>query len=295
MSGTPLVTVLMSVHNDRRYLAASVGSILDQSFDDFEFLIIDDGSTDGSSDVLRRTGDTRVRILTNAENVGLTRSLNVGLGHVRGRYVARMDADDIAEPMRLEWQVDAMERQPDLGLLGTGRLLIDDAGETINVARPVHGRTAVLWKMLLGNALAHPTVMIRRDVLERHQLRYDERYVTAQDYELWVRLLRYTAIDNLPEPLVRYRLRKGISQTRRAEQLANHDRIASQAIQTIVPEFRTSPPEVMHLRGRFGGFSVREQNMDPADPKWVTRYEVLRRAFESRYGTLSRSVPLKAA
>jgi glycosyltransferase involved in cell wall biosynthesis len=274
----------MSVHNDRRYLAESVGSVLDQSFDDFEFLIVDDGSTDGSSQVLRYTGDPRVRTITNARNVGLTCSLNIGLASARGKYVARMDADDIAEPMRLEWQVDAMERQPDLGLLGSGRLLIDDAGETINIARPAHGRTAVLWKMLLGNAFAHPTVMIRRDVLEHHQLRYDERFVTAQDYELWVRLLQHTAVDNLPEPLVRYRLRQGISQTRKAEQLANHDRIASQAIQTIVPEFRTSPAEVMHLRGRFGGFSVREAGMDAGEPKWVERYATLRRAFERRHG-----------
>jgi glycosyltransferase involved in cell wall biosynthesis len=274
----------MSVHNDRRYLAESVGSILDQSFDDFEFLIIDDGSTDGSSEVLRSIDDARVRLISNPQNLGLTRSLNVGLDHARGHYIARMDADDIAEPMRLEWQVDAMERRPDLGLLGTGRLLIDDDDATINIACPVHGRTAVLWKMLLGNAFAHPTVMLRRDVLERHQLRYDERFVTAQDYEFWVRVLQHTAGDNLPEPLVRYRMRQGISQTRKAEQLANHDRIACQAIRTIVPEFATSPVEVMHLRGRFGGFSVRESYMDPSEPKWVERYEALRRAFERRHG-----------
>jgi len=285
LSRTPLVTVLMSVHNDRRYLAESVGSILDQSFEDFEFLIIDDGSSDGSAEVLRSIGDSRVRLIANPQNLGLTRSLNVGLNFARGRYIARMDADDIAEPMRLEWQVDAMERQPDLGLLGTGRLLINDAGETINIARPAHGRAAVLWKMLLGNAFAHPTVMLRRDVLERHRLRYDERFVTAQDYEFWVRVLQHAAGDNLPEPLVRYRLRQGISQTRKVEQLANHDRIASQAIRTIVPEFSTSPAEVMHLRGRFGGFSVREPNMNPGEPKWIERYAALQRAFQRRHGT----------
>jgi glycosyltransferase involved in cell wall biosynthesis len=284
----------MSVHNDRRYLAQSVGSILDQTFDDFEFLIVDDGSTDGSSEVLRSTGDPRLQLITNSQNLGLTRSLNIGLNRARGRYVARMDADDIAEPMRLEWQVDAMERQPDLGLLGTGRLLMDHAGKTINIARPTQGQTAVLWKMLLGNAFAHPTVMIRRDVLERYQLRYDERFVTAQDYELWTRLLQYAAGDNIPEPLVRYRLRKGISQTRKADQLANHDRIAFQAMRSIVPKFPVSPAEVRELRGRFGGYSVREPGMDPAEPKWVERYAMLRRAFELRHGVLQ-VVPAVAA
>jgi glycosyltransferase involved in cell wall biosynthesis len=234
--------------------------------------------------VLRSIGDPRVRLSTNAKNIGLTRSLNVGLDRARGRYVARMDADDVAEPMRLEWQLDAMERQPDLGLLGTGRLLINDAGQPINVATPAHGRTAVLWKVLLGNALAHPTVMIRRDVLERNGLRYDEGFLTAQDYELWVRLLEYTAADNLPQPLVRYRLRQGISYTRKADQLANHDRIAFQAIRAIVPEFPISPAEVSQLRGRFGGFSVRDSSMDPADGHWVERYAALRCAFERRHG-----------
>jgi glycosyltransferase involved in cell wall biosynthesis len=288
------VTVLMSVHNDRRYLAESVGSILDQSFDDFEFLIIDDGSTDGSSDVLRCIGDSRVRLITNRQNLGLTRSLNIGLDRARGKYVVRMDADDIAEAMRLEWQVDAMERQSDLGVLGTGRLLIDDAGATVNVARPVHGRTGVLWKMLLGNAFAHPTVMLRREVLERHQLRYDDRFITAQDYELWVRLLQHAAGDNLAEPLVRYRLRQGISQTRKADQLANHDRIAFQAIRAIVPDFHISPAEVTQLRARFGGFSVRDAGMDPADPKWVERYEALRRVFERRYAGMHDSGAIAA-
>jgi glycosyltransferase involved in cell wall biosynthesis len=276
------VTILMSVHNDRRYLAESVGSILAQTLDDFEFLIIDDGSGDGSAEVLRAVPDPRVRLLENERNLGLTHSLNIGLDHARGRYVARMDADDIAESMRLESQVSKLEREPDLGLLGTGRMLINDAGETINIARPASGRGAVLWKMLLGNAFAHPTVMLRRDVLERYRLRYDEQFQTAQDYELWVRVLQHCAGDNLPEPLVRYRLRDGISRTRKPDQLANHDRIALQAIRSIVPGFQLTLSDVTQLRSRFGGFSVREAEMQPTDEPWATIYASLRAAFDRR-------------
>jgi glycosyltransferase involved in cell wall biosynthesis len=274
----------MSVYNDRRYLAESVGSILRQTLDDFEFLIVDDGSSDGSSEVLGAIADPRVRVLPNKRNLGLTRSLNVGLDRARGRFIARMDADDIAEPTRLEWQVSKLEREPDLGLLGTGRVLINDAGETINVARPVTGREPVLWKMLLGNAFAHPTVMLNRDLLKRHQLRYDEQFETAQDYDLWVRVLQRASGDNLPEPLLKYRFRDGVSRTRKTDQLVNHDRIALRAIQAIVPGFQLSLSDVTQLRGRFGGFSVRELGMEITDEPWATVYASLRAAFDRRRG-----------
>ena len=272
MSRKPLVTVLMAVHNDLRFLPEAVESILAQTFRDFELLVVDDGSTDGCSEYLHSFGEVRVRVLTNPSNVGLTRSLNLGLDAARGTYVARMDADDISEPDRIRQQVSCLEERLEIGLLGTGRLLIDEAGGVISPAPATAGQANVRRKMLLGNAFAHPTVMLRREVLERHRLRYDEAYQTAQDYELWVRLLAHTGGDNLPEPLVRYRIRDGISRTRKADQLANHDRIALAAIRQFAPGFPISPDEVRHLRGRFGGFSVREQDMDPQDRKWSKIY-----------------------
>jgi hypothetical protein len=196
-----------------------------------------------------------------------------------------MDADDIAEPERLARQVTFLEANPQVGLLGTGRTLIDERGDRVAVVPAVTGRAAVLWKMLLGNAFAHASVVIRRDVLERHQLRYDERYKTAQDYDLWVRMLAHTHVDNLGEPILWYRLREsGISRTRKSDQLANHDRIAHAAIRTIVPEFEITAAQVRELRGRFGGVSVREPGMNPEDPVWTGRLAQLRAAFESRYG-----------
>lgn len=279
MPRQPLVTVLMSVHNDERLLPQAVESILAQTMGDFEFLIIDDGSTDGSGTALRRFCDSRVRLLRNGSNLGLTRSLNIGLSEARGTYIARMDADDVAEPDRFARQVNFLRFNPNVGLLGTGRTLIDEHGDTISIVPAESGRLRVLWKMLLGNAFAHPTVMLRRGVLERHHLRYDERFQTAQDYELWVRLLQHTAGDNLPEPLVRYRLREGISRTRKPDQLANHDRIACAAIRSILPDFEITPEEVTQLRGRFGGFSAREAAMDPADAHWRRRYVELKNAF----------------
>jgi glycosyltransferase involved in cell wall biosynthesis len=274
------VTVLLCVHNDGRYLPESVGSLLAQTFTDFELLVIDDGSTDGAADFLRTLADPRVRVVRNETNLGLTRSLNIGLDEATGTYVARMDADDVALPRRLEKQLDFLEANPDVGVLGTSRTLIDEGGNFVAEAPALPDDRSIRRKCLLGNPLAHPTVMLRRDVFDRHGLRYDERYATAQDYELWTRLLPLTKAANLPEPLLRYRLRNGsVGATRKAEQLANHDRIAHAAIRRLVPGFEISLAEVSQLRGRFGGHSVRDETMDVNDAAWISNYARLLDAF----------------
>ena len=273
----------MSVHNDLRYLPQAVDSILRQSFDDFEFLILDDGSGDGSGKYLATQTDPRVRLVRNETNLGLTRSLNRGLDLARGDYVARMDADDVAIPQRLARQVGFLESHPEVGIVGSSRVLIDEAGDVVAHAPAAETDGRIRWKCLLGNPFAHPAVMIRRDVLDRHGLRYDERYRTAQDYELWTRLLAVSKGHNVPEPLLHYRLRAGISRTSKPEQLRNHDRIAHAAIHRLVPGYRIAPEDVTQLRGRYGGFSVREPGMDPDEPRWVGRYLELLDAFIAEY------------
>lgn len=284
MSRPPAVTVLLSVYNDRAYLPAAVDSILAQSFGDFELLIVDDGSTDGTAEYLAALADSRVRVLRNQQNAGLTRSLNRGLDAAAGRYVARMDADDLAGPERLERQVEFLDAYKAVGIVGSGRRLIDEAGRTIADARAVPDDVGIRRKCLLGNPFAHPTVMLRRDVLDAHGLRYDPAFRTAQDYELWTRLLCHTRGANVDEPLVRYRLRDGVSRTNRAEQLANHDRIALMAIRRLVPRFAITPEDVTQLRGRFGGYSVREPEFDPAEPRWVRQYGEMMAAFDALVG-----------
>jgi len=278
----PLVTVLMSVHNDLRYLPQAAESVLRQSLEDFEFLIFDDGSSDGSREYLAGLDDSRVRLVRNETNLGLTRSLNLGLDPARGKYIARMDADDVAMPQRLARQVEFLEANPDVGVVGSSRVLIDERGDFVADAPAVEDDLRIRWKCLLGNPFAHPAVMLRKDVLSRHRLRYDESFRTAQDYELWSRLLAVTRGHNLPEPLLHYRLRAGVSRTNKPEQLRNHDRIAHASIRNLVPGFEITREEVAQLRGRFGGFSVREPAMDPAEKWWVRRYAQLQEAFASR-------------
>lgn len=284
MSRHPLVTVLMSVHDDLRYLPAAVDSILGQTFDDFEFLVLDDGSVDGSGDYLMRLADPRVRVVSNGENLGLTRSLNRGLDQAEGLYLARMDADDVAEPGRLARQVDFLDANPRVGIVGSSRTLIDEAGAVVAHAPAAEHDLDIRWKCLLGNPFAHPAVMLRLDLLNAHRLRYDEEYRTAQDYELWSRLLAVTQGHNLTEPLLRYRLRNGVSRMHKPEQLRNHDRIAHASIRRLVPGFRISGEEVTELRGRFGGHGVREAAMEPAEPRWQAKLDQLRDAFVATCG-----------
>jgi glycosyltransferase involved in cell wall biosynthesis len=283
MPGRPLVTVLLSVHNDLRFLPQAVESILAQAFDDFELLIIDDGSTDGSGVYLDELRDSRIRVRRNVANLGLTCSLNLGLDAAAGRWVARMDADDVSEPDRLERQVAFFQANADVGIVGTSRTLIDERGVVVAHAPAVESDVDIRWKCLLGNPFAHPTVMFRLDLLNAHRLRYDESFRTAQDYELWTRLLMVTRGANLPEPLLRYRLREGVSRVHKSDQLHNHDRIASAAIRRLVPGLEINGHDVSELRGRYGGHSVRDPAMHRSDPRWQALYGSLRLHFLAAY------------
>ena len=147
----------------------------------------------------------------------------------------------------------------------------------IAIATAAQTDVAIRWKCLLGNPFGHPTVMLRRSTLDDHRLRYDESYRRAQDYEFWTRVLQQTNGANLIEPLLRYRLRENSGGAKKAEQLANHDRIAHAACNRLFPQFSLSFDQVRNLRGRYGGFSVREPEMNPTDAEWLDLY---RRMFE---------------
>lgn len=283
MSRQPLVSVLMSVHNDLQYLRESVDSILNQTLGDFEFILVNDGSTDGSGDLLKDLSDPRVKLLANPSNIGLTASLNLGLDLARGKYLARMDADDLSEPPRLQRQVEFLEAHPQIGIVGCSRHLINEEGKTIAIAPAMEDDLAIRWKCLMGNPFAHPTVMIRRRVLLDYALRYDPSFRTAQDYELWTRLLPCTQAANIAEPLLRYRLRNGISRGSKSQQLANHDRIIRLAIERLLPGFELNPTDIPQLRGRYGGMSVREPGMSNDDQPWTGIYLKMLDAFCRQY------------
>lgn len=201
----PKVSVILSVFNGNEYLKEAMDSILSQSFTDFEFIVIDDGSTDGSAEALKSYDDPRIKSVSNEENIGLTRSLNRGFEMAQGEYIARMDGDDIAHPRRLEEQVAYMDAHPDIVALGTA--CEEFTEHTTHIVFPYTKHPLMHARLLFNPPIAHPTAMLRTSFLKAESLRYDSQYTQAQDYDFWSRLFAFPHARgaNLPTPLLRYR------------------------------------------------------------------------------------------
>lgn len=233
LAGAPRVTVLLPVYDAERFLAEAVESILAQSFRDFELLAIDDGSRDGSAALLdtfaRR--DARVRVVRRP-HAGLIATLNAGLELARAEWIARMDADDVALPRRLELQLARCEREPGLVCLGGAYEVIDASGRRIDAVQPVRDSQAIEAALLAGvSAICHPTAMYRRSrVIEAGA--YASTAELAEDYDLWLRLAERGRLANLAEPILRLRHHEcSASERRQALQLAQTRRIRAEARQ----------------------------------------------------------------
>ena len=199
---TPRISVLMPAYNSEKYIAAAIESILNQTFTDFEFIIINDGSTDDTAKIVDEYAkrDNRIKFVNNSKNKGLIGVLNEGLNLARGEYIARMDSDDISLPTRFERQIAYMELHPKCGVLGTWFQMF---GNATNIVR--HPKRINLLNLLRDQHVGHPTVMIRKSVIDKYGFRYDPDYKHAEDFELWSRMVMITEIHNLPEILLRYR------------------------------------------------------------------------------------------
>jgi glycosyltransferase involved in cell wall biosynthesis len=201
----PRVSVVMTCYNGGAHLKPAVESVLTQTLTNFEFIIVDDGSNDGSEDYLGSLNDPRIVLVRNPRNRGQTASLNIGLAQARGVYVARFDSDDICLPERLACQVRAMDEHPAVDIVGSQALLIDEEGRDFDRTRLPLSSDAVWAYSLLQSPFVHPAVMLRGDMLRRDGITYDERYIN-QDFELWSRLLVTHRGINLADPLIRYRV-----------------------------------------------------------------------------------------
>lgn len=207
----PAITVLMPVYNAAPHLREAVRSVLDQSFTDLELLAIDDGSTDDSADILRSFADQRVRMIDHAGNMGLIASLNEGIDHARGAFIARMDADDVMHPERLRKQLEFLTRRPEVSLVACFVDLINADGEeagTWDVDRATPDEASVRRMLPKANCIAHGSVMVRAEAMRA--LRYSPRKRHAEDWDLWLRMLaRGHRLAKIPEPLLRLRMHAG--------------------------------------------------------------------------------------
>ena len=230
MSPSPLVSVVMSVYNGEKYLAEAIESILNQTFSDFEFIIIDDGSTDETEAILDGFHNSRIIRCKNEQNIGLTRSLNKGLEMARGEYIARMDADDVSFPKRLAKQVDFLDSHTDIGVLGTGIQLVDELGAPGATMLFPTEPGVIKWQLFFYCPIVHPSVMIRRTVYERFD-GYSPDLPYVEDYDLWLRITPGIKIANLPDVLLGLRKHnESVTNVRRQVHLENALRAAQRAV-----------------------------------------------------------------
>lgn len=202
-----MVDVVMPVYNAAPYLTKSIESILDQTFSDFRFIIIDDGSNDGSRDILQHYAkqDTRIVLLQNDVNSGICVSLNKGISYWQSKYIVRMDADDISHPDRIRIQLDFMEQHSDVGVCGCDMQCIDDKGDNVFVKKYPYTDYDIRKSLFLFNPISHPGSIIRRDVfVQTHG--YDHDYILAEDLGLWFAIWSYAHFANIPQILIDYRV-----------------------------------------------------------------------------------------
>jgi len=208
MKSVPRVSVIMPVYNAEPFVGQALKSILDQTFRDFELIIVDDGSGDRSREIVHSFHDERIVSIENGRNLGLTASLNVGLEKARGEFIARQDADDLSLPERLEKQVAFLDSHPTVGLVGCALTVINDVGNALTAIPSVVEPLEISAVLSQRNPIAHGTAVIRRTCLEKTGP-YREEFPYAQDYDLWLRIAEIAEVANIPGLLYQWRITRG--------------------------------------------------------------------------------------
>ena len=221
----PKVSVVMPVYNGMPFLPQALGSILDQTFSDFELVIVNDCSTDNSKEYIKAVKDDRIVFVDLEQNQGVTGALRAGMEKVRGEYIARLDADDEALPERLSKQVQFLDENPEVGICGSSYYLIGDDDKKkkeINIGKD---DLDIRWKALFKNPFVHSTVMIRRNILLSFNLNYNQKH--GEDYALWVAMLKHSKGHIFSEPLIHYRMHPNNWTTKKKDEQDNASAIIS--------------------------------------------------------------------
>ena len=279
----PPITVLMPAHNAGPYLREAMDSVLGQTFRDFEFLIVDDASTDDTPAIVRAFRDERVRYVRSDARLRLAGALNQGLELARGAVIARMDADDICLPVRLAVQHAYLSQHLEVGLCGAGV-------ERFGLQRGPFHRMPLTYAetqayALFDDPFAHPTVALRRDLFNRHRLRYDPAYCPADDYELWSRALRLFPCVNLDRIVLRYRVHgQSLTQAEWSDMDAHAARVAARELQSLGVAHDGESTRFHRNIGRGRGFPIRRRDELLRAEHWL---RTLQSAAESsgRYQT----------
>lgn len=231
-NNSPLVSIVLPMYNAAKYIKECVDSILAQTYSDFELLIIDDGSTDDSVKIVETYKDSRIRLIRNSHD--FIASLNKGIVESRGKYIARMDADDKMKPHRLEKQVEVMETMPEIVLCCS---YMQRMGGTDIYNEGIKGRFPHFKSLLLvGNFISHPTTMMRKDYLKTNVLNYRNGYPYAEDYKLWTEIaLLGGGLYIVPEPLIDYRVSDSqVSRKHHEDQAASALKIRNELLAYLI-------------------------------------------------------------
>lgn len=230
----PLISVVMPVYNTEAYVGEAIESVLNQTFTDFELIIVDDGSTDRSLEIINSFAkkDSRIRIFVNESNLGVSKAITRGFKLARGKYIARMDADDICLPHRFEKQIGFMQENPGVGLLGTWGKVIDVDGNFVANWKMPTQTEFIKWVLLWESPLIHPSVLASRNyLLEGLPFQFNH----GQDYELWDRMAQFVNIENLPEiHLIRRSQPNSIGQTQPQSQRTTKMKISQRAVNRLI-------------------------------------------------------------
>ncbi len=230
----PKATVLMPVYNGAKHLNASIESVLNQSFTNFEFLIIDDGSTDNSIEITQSYNDERIRLVKNDTNLQIVKSLNRGIQLAKGDYIIRMDSDDICLANRFERQINFMEDNPEIDVCGSW---VETFFNKKRVWKTPEKDKDIKAYLFFNSAIIHPSVIVRKKSLTKYKLNYRQEYNKSEDYDLWEISSNFLKFANIPEILLKYRLEIKTNQLEYKKiQKANTNNIRNRQLSKLIPD-----------------------------------------------------------
>ncbi|MFA6339053.1 MAG: glycosyltransferase family 2 protein [Candidatus Paceibacterota bacterium] len=264
----PKVTVLMPVYNSEKYLREAIDSILNQTFKDFEFLIINDGSTDKSSEIIKSYKDSRIRLIENLENLGMADNFNKGIELAQGEYVVRMDSDDISLPNRIETQVDFMDKNSEIGVCGSWIKTIKNS-KIGHAIKYLNDSEEIKSNLLFHTSLAHPSTIIRKEAITKNNLRYEKKYDPADDYALWTQVSKITKISNIQKVLLFYRVhQKNITNTKEEQRKNNVTLIQENLLKDFGIKYNN---EELHTHRAISNFSITGMSEVKTAENWLTK------------------------
>lgn len=210
MNKKPLISVILPVYNAQNFIKESVASILSQSYNNFELIIINDCSFDQTFSILKSIKDERIKLINNSHNLGVSKTLNIGLKHAQGKYIARCDADDINLPGRFKKQVDFLNKHPGYCLVGSKAIWIDKDGKELDFNYPLVFKDPQIRKnIFVRNPFIHPSVMFRTNLIKELG-GYNNFFNGAEDYDLWFKMIRKGKVFNFKEPLIKRRVHEDV-------------------------------------------------------------------------------------